>query len=79
MITRAYKSCEMAEAPASTRKVNTLGALESLVGGKDELGEILGDVLVKSQGSLKLAKGATSILAVDPAEVFGPPVDDEDE
>ena len=67
------------QSDVSTRKVNTLGSLESLVGGKDELGEILGDVLIKSQGSLKLAKGATSALAVDPAEVFGPPVDDEDE
>ena len=67
------------QSDVSTRKVNTLGSLESLVGGKDDLGEILGDVLVKSPGSLKLAKGATNTLAVDPAEVFGPPVADEDE
>lgn len=39
----------------STRKIATLGQLDKLVGGADELQQVLGDMLVKSEGRLSLA------------------------
>lgn len=48
-------AAEFTQDQVSVRKVKTLGDLEKLVGKGDALQEILGDVLVKSEGRLSLA------------------------
>lgn len=64
------------QSDVSVRKLKPFGDLDYLVGGKDELAEILGDALGKSTGSLKVTKGAAPLVeATD--EIF-PPLEDED-
>lgn len=40
----------------SSRKIHTLGQLDKLTGGAEELQQVLGDLLVKSEGRLSLAE-----------------------
>lgn len=66
------------QSDVSKRVMETLGNLDSLVGGKDELSDILGDTLVQTNGSLKLKKGATYTPAGNLDDVFPDVTDDLD-